>query len=90
MENSLDNLLDIGCGRGHFLENLRINGLNYLGIDNSLEQIKVCKDKSLNAENLELKEIDQIFDCAVAILMLVNFCRKTKSRKVFLKISILF
>lgn len=66
MENSLNNILDIGCGRGYFLENLRINGLNYLGIDNSLEQIKVCKDKSLNAENLELKEIDQIFDCAVA------------------------
>ena len=62
MENSLDNLLDIGCGRGYFLENLRINGLNYLGIDNSLEQIKVCKDKSLNAENLELKEIDQILE----------------------------
>ena len=83
MENSLDNILDIGCGRGYFLENLRINGLNYLGIDNSLEQIKVCKDKSLNAENLELKEIDQIFDCAVAIFDVVNFVEKQKVEKFF-------
>ncbi len=83
MENSLDNLLDIGCGRGYFLENLRINGLNYLGIDNSLEQIKVCKDKSLNAENLELKKIDQIFDCTVAIFDVVNFVEKQKVEKFF-------
>lgn len=83
MENSLDNLLDIGCGRGYFLENLRINGLNYLGIDNSLEQIKVCKDKSLNAENLELKKIDQIFDCTVAIFDVVNFVEKQKIEEFF-------
>ncbi len=83
MENSLDNILDIGCGRGYFLENLRINGLNYLGIDNSLEQIKVCKDKSLNAENLELKKIDQIFDCTVAIFDVVNFVEKQKVEKFF-------
>ncbi|QKJ27778.1 class I SAM-dependent DNA methyltransferase [Aliarcobacter cibarius] len=83
MENSLDNILDIGCGRGYFLENLRINGLNYLGIDNSLEQIKVCKDKSLNAENLELKKIDQIFDCTVAIFDVVNFVEKQKIEEFF-------
>ena len=38
-----------------FLENLRINGLNYLGIDDSLEQVTVCKEKELKAENSEIK-----------------------------------
>ncbi len=78
MENSLDNILDIGCGRGYFLENLRVNGLNYLGIDNSLEQINVCNEKELKAENLGIKELNQKFDCAVAIFDVVNFVEKQK------------
>ena len=26
MVNDLDNIIDIGCGQGYFLENLKING----------------------------------------------------------------
>ena len=84
MENSLDNILDIGCGRGYFLENLRINGLNYLGIDNSLEQINVCKEKELNAENLQIQEINRKFDCVVAIFDVINFVEK-KNLEHFIK-----
>ena len=84
MENSLDNILDIGCGRGYFLENLRINGLNYLGIDDSLEQVTVCKEKELKAENSEIKELNQKFDCAVAIFDVVNFVEK-KNLEEFIK-----
>lgn len=84
MENSLDNILDIGCGRGYFLENLRINGLNYLGIDNSLEQINVCKEKELKSENSEIKKLNQKFDCAVAIFDVVNFVEK-KNLEGFIK-----
>ena len=84
MENSLDNILDIGCGRGYFLENLRINVLNYLGIDNSLEQINVCKEKELNAENLQIQEINRKFDCVVAIFDVINFVEK-KNLEHFIK-----
>lgn len=84
MENSLDNILDIGCGRGYFLENLRINGLNYLGIDNSLEQINVCKEKELKSENSEIKKLNQKFNCAVAIFDVVNFVEK-KNLEGFIK-----
>lgn len=83
MENSLDNVLDIGCGRGYFLENLRVNGLNYLGIDQSKIQIDVCKEKDLNAQNIELKEIKEKFDCAVAIFDVVNFVKKNDLKEFF-------
>ncbi|MEZ4694277.1 MAG: class I SAM-dependent methyltransferase [Aliarcobacter sp.] len=45
MTNDLDNIIDIGCGQGYFLENLRINKKKYFGIDLSIEQIKVCASK---------------------------------------------
>ncbi|WP_198304688.1 class I SAM-dependent DNA methyltransferase [Arcobacter vandammei] len=83
MENSLENILDIGCGRGYFLENLRINGLNYLGIDQSKIQIDVCKEKGLNAKNIELKDIKEKFDCAVAIFDVVNFVNKDELKEFF-------
>ena len=83
MENSLDNILDIGCGRGYFLENLRVNGLKYLGIDESLEQIKVCKEKDLNAKNLSFSSLDSKFDCAVAIFDVVNFVNRKNIERFF-------
>lgn len=46
-ENDLDNILDIGCGQGYFLENLNINGKKSFGIDLSSQQINACKQKVL-------------------------------------------
>lgn len=83
MENSLDNILDIGCGRGYFLENLRVNGLKYLGIDESLEQIKVCNEKDLNAKNISFSSLDSKFDCAVAIFDVVNFVNRKNIERFF-------
>jgi len=33
MVNDLDNIIDIGCGQGYFLENLKVNKKKYFGID---------------------------------------------------------
>ncbi|MEA1914649.1 MAG: class I SAM-dependent methyltransferase, partial [Campylobacterota bacterium] len=33
MTKELDNILDVGCGQGNFLLNLKLNNLHYLGID---------------------------------------------------------
>lgn len=40
-------VLDIGCGRGEFLEMLRREGIEAFGIDNSPEMIEVCQQKGL-------------------------------------------
>ena len=77
IKNDLDNIIDIGCGQGYFLENLKINGKKAFGTDLSLEQIKVCKAKNLDASVIELNKLDRKFDCATAIFDVLNYMDKS-------------
>jgi O-antigen chain-terminating methyltransferase len=47
-------VLDMGCGRGEFLEAARDAGLEATGIDQSDECIAICQSKSLHAEKADL------------------------------------
>lgn len=76
MVNELDNIIDIGCGQGYFLENLKVNKKKYFGIDLSVDQIKVCKEKNLNAQAIALKDVKEKFDCATAIFDVLNYIPK--------------
>jgi 2-polyprenyl-3-methyl-5-hydroxy-6-metoxy-1,4-benzoquinol methylase len=49
-------ILDLGCGRGEFLEAAREAGLSARGIDQSEEWIALCRSKGLEAERAELFE----------------------------------
>ena len=69
------NVLDIGCGRGEFLELMREAGVPSRGIDSSLESIALCREKGLPAEAVDLfdylhglgeGELDGIF-CAQVV-----------------------
>jgi len=73
MVNELDNIIDIGCGQGYFLDNLQINKKTAFGVDLSVEQIKVCKAKNLNAKVIPLGEVEERFDCASAIFDVLNY-----------------
>ena len=48
------NVVDIGCGRGEFLEMMREAGVPARGIDSSVESIAVCRQKGLTAEVADL------------------------------------
>jgi 2-polyprenyl-3-methyl-5-hydroxy-6-metoxy-1,4-benzoquinol methylase len=50
----LTNVLDIGCGRGEFLELMRELNVNARGIDLGEESVAFCKSKGLNAEIADL------------------------------------
>jgi len=76
MVNELDNIIDIGCGQGYFLENLKINKKKYFGIDLSVEQIKVCQEKNLNTKVIALEDVKEKFDCATAIFDVLNYIPK--------------
>jgi O-antigen chain-terminating methyltransferase len=47
-------VLDLGCGRGEFLQAARTAGLRATGIDQSEECIALCRAKGLHAEKAEL------------------------------------
>ena len=84
MVNDLDNIIDIGCGQGYFLENLKVNKKNYFGIDLSVEQIKACEERNLNAKVIDLADVKEKFDCATAIFDVLNYISK-KELKQFIK-----
>jgi 2-polyprenyl-3-methyl-5-hydroxy-6-metoxy-1,4-benzoquinol methylase len=47
-------VLDIGCGRGEFLEMMRDAGVTAGGIDLSEESVAICRFKGLEAERIDL------------------------------------
>jgi O-antigen chain-terminating methyltransferase len=47
-------VLDIGCGRGEFLEMMREAGVPARGIDLSEESVALCRHKQLEAETADL------------------------------------
>jgi O-antigen chain-terminating methyltransferase len=49
-------ILDLGCGRGEFLEAAREAGLQARGIDLSQESIALCQSKGLDAEVADIFE----------------------------------
>jgi len=48
------NVLDIGCGRGEFLEMMKAAGVTARGIDLSEESVALCRQKGLDAEVADL------------------------------------
>lgn len=68
-------VLDIGCGNGRLLETLKSRGVDYLGIDNSQELIKLAKQNYpqnrfivgdlLNLGEISEGDFDYIFCLAV-------------------------
>jgi SAM-dependent methyltransferase len=53
-EAAVHQILDLGCGRGEFLEAAREAGLEARGIDQSAECIALCRAKGLEAEQADL------------------------------------
>jgi 2-polyprenyl-3-methyl-5-hydroxy-6-metoxy-1,4-benzoquinol methylase len=89
MVNELDNIIDIGCGQGYFLENLKVNKKKYFGIDLSVEQIKVCQEKNLKAEAIALKDVKEKFDCATAIFDVLNYIPKIELKQFIKETSLI-
>ena len=49
-------LLDIGCGRGEFLESAKAAGVMARGIDQSHESVALCRSKGLDVEQADMFE----------------------------------
>ena len=76
-EKGLDNILDVGCGQGFFIESLNLNNKKAFGIDLSKEQIEACKARGLeNVACIDLKDIKEKYDCITAIFDVLNYLPK--------------
>ena len=51
--NKQKSVLDIGCGRGEFLELLKENGIKAFGIDSNRQMVKRCLNKGLEVEHAD-------------------------------------
>lgn len=83
-EKELDNILDIGCGQGFFVESLNLNSKKAFGIDLSNEQIEACKKRDLeNVACIDLKDVESKYDCSTAIFDVINYIPKDNLKDFF-------
>ena len=54
--NKCSNILDVGCGKGEFLQVVQDSGKRGFGIDSFDEVIQLCLSKNISAENWEVRE----------------------------------
>ncbi|MCW8838224.1 MAG: class I SAM-dependent methyltransferase [Thiovulaceae bacterium] len=69
-------LLDVGCGRGNFMERLISDGITCKGIDLSQYMVDACKEKGLDAECIDIKDETGTYDAIVSIFDVLNFMDK--------------
>lgn len=89
LDKKLDNILDVGCGQGSFLNQLSALNLNSFGIDLSSEQIKIAKQNGAkNVASLPLKEVKEKYDCTTAIFDVINYIPKNEIKTFFDEMSL--
>jgi cyclopropane fatty-acyl-phospholipid synthase-like methyltransferase len=69
-------LLDVGCGRGGFMERMKSDGVACKGVDLSALMVAECKAKGLDAECIEAKDVSGKYDAIVSIFDVLNFMQK--------------
>jgi len=52
-------VLDVGCGSGLFLEELRAQGLRGSGVDANADSVTICRARGLDAECIGLEALDE-------------------------------
>ena len=67
--NNVVDVLEVGCGQGHFLK--RINRIyKAVGIELNLHAVAICQEIGLRVSGLDLKELNESFDMVAAFEVL--------------------
>ncbi len=75
-DKNVTTLLDVGCGRGGFMQRLISDGVQCKGVDLSAVMIDECREQGLDAECKDVTEVDGKYDAIVAIFDVLNFLDK--------------
>jgi len=80
-----NSLIDIGCGSGDFLEEIKkkYNPNKLIGIDKSKYMTNLAKSKGLNVLNGEINSIDTTYDIATATFDMINYLTPQEFIKFF-------
>ena len=77
-EKDVKTLLDVGCGRGGFMTRMKSDGVSTKGIDLSSFMVEECTKEGLDAECIDISEVEGKFDAIVSIFDVLNFMDKTE------------
>ena len=66
-------LIDIGCGQGEFCKLISSQGIQTTGVDLSSKQIEIASAKGVNAQCIDIKNIQEKHDCATAVFDVINY-----------------
>jgi SAM-dependent methyltransferase len=76
-------VLDIGCGRGEFLELLAANGVDAWGVDLDAELVKVATERGLNVTQADgLRTLEQLDDGSLGALVLIQVVEHLSAQEV--------
>jgi len=80
-DKNVKTLLDVGCGRGGFMERMISDGVTCKGIDLSSVMVQECKEKGLDAECVDALHVEGKYDAIVSIFDVLNFMDKDELTK---------
>ena len=75
-EKGVKTLLDVGCGRGGFMTRMISDGVKCKGVDLSSVMVDECKAQGLDAECIDVADVDGKYDAIVSIFDVLNFMDK--------------
>ena len=75
-EYKIKTLLDVGCGRGGFMQRMISDGVKCKGVDLSAVMVAECKEQGLDAECVDVSEVEGKYDAVVSIFDVLNFLDK--------------
>ncbi|MCW8953538.1 MAG: class I SAM-dependent methyltransferase [Sulfurimonas sp.] len=70
---NIKTLLDVGCGRGGFMQRMISDGVTCRGVDLSSVMVEECKQQGLDAECIDVSEVQGKYDAVVSIFDVLNF-----------------
>ncbi len=75
-DKNVKTLLDVGCGRGGFMQRMISDGVKCKGIDLSRVMVDECLACGLDAECVDMTKVEGKYDAIVSIFDVLNFMDK--------------
>ncbi len=72
-DKEVKTLLDVGCGRGGFMQRMISDGVTCKGVDLSSVMVEECKAQGLDAECIDVSHVGGKYDAVVSIFDVLNF-----------------